>query len=111
MLTACIGFGLGTHLLLDVVTNFGTMLWSPLNYSRPALDWIFIVDLTFTAMALLPQIAAWCYRRNRARFVVPRAGIHALPYLLPIETFSCLSSWQRNRIPDFRSGMSQWQAR
>jgi membrane-bound metal-dependent hydrolase YbcI (DUF457 family) len=62
MLAGCIAVGLGTHLLLDVVTNFGTMLWSPLNYSRPALDWIFIVDLTFTGMALLPQIAAWCYR-------------------------------------------------
>jgi membrane-bound metal-dependent hydrolase YbcI (DUF457 family) len=62
VLAGYIGLGLGTHLLLDVITNFGTMLWSPLNYSRPALDWIFIVDLTFTGMALLPQIAAWCYR-------------------------------------------------
>ncbi len=72
-LAACIAAGLGTHLLLDVVTNFGTMLWSPLNYSRPALDWIFIVDLTFTGMALLPQIAAWCYRepaKFRSRAII-----------------------------------------
>jgi len=61
-LTGFIAFGLGTHLLLDVVTNFGTMLWSPVNYSRPALDWVFIVDLTVTALALLPQLAEWCYR-------------------------------------------------
>lgn len=61
-LTGCIAFGLGTHLLLDVVTNFGNMLWSPLSYARPALDWIFIVDFTFTGLALFPQIAAWCYR-------------------------------------------------
>ena len=55
-------FGLGTHVFLDVVTNFGTMVWSPLNYSRVAWDWLFILDLTFSAMALLPQVAAWCYR-------------------------------------------------
>jgi membrane-bound metal-dependent hydrolase YbcI (DUF457 family) len=55
-------FGLGTHVFLDVVTNFGTMVWSPLNYSRVAWDWLFIVDLTFSGIALVPQIAAWCYR-------------------------------------------------
>ena len=55
-------FGLGSHVFLDVVTNFGTMVWSPLNYSRVAWDWLFIIDLGFSGMALLPQLAAWCYR-------------------------------------------------
>jgi membrane-bound metal-dependent hydrolase YbcI (DUF457 family) len=62
MLAAIYAFGLGTHVLLDVVTNFGTMVWSPLNYSRVAWDWLFILDLGFSGMALLPQFAAWCYR-------------------------------------------------
>jgi hypothetical protein len=47
---------------LDVVTSFGTMVWSPLNYSRVSWDWIFILDLSVTAIALVPQFAAWCYR-------------------------------------------------
>jgi inner membrane protein len=51
--------GIATHIFLDLVTNFGTMAWSPLNYSRPAWDWIFILDLTLTAIALVPQFAAW----------------------------------------------------
>ena len=55
-------FGLASHVFLDVATNFGTMVWSPLNYSRVAWDWLFIIDLGFSGMALLPQFAAWCYR-------------------------------------------------
>ena len=54
--------GIATHIFLDLVTNFGTMVWSPLRYSRPAWDWIFIVDFTLTGIALVPQFAAWCYR-------------------------------------------------
>jgi membrane-bound metal-dependent hydrolase YbcI (DUF457 family) len=53
---------IATHIFLDLVTNFGTMVWSPLRYSRPAWDWIFILDLTLTSIALVPQFAAWCYR-------------------------------------------------
>jgi len=53
---------IGSHIFLDVVNNFGTMVWSPLNYSRVAWDWIFIVDLTFTSLALAPQLAAWAFR-------------------------------------------------
>ena len=62
MLVGIYAFGLGSHVFLDVVTNFGTMIWSPLSYSRVAWDWLFILDLGFSGMALLPQFAAWCYR-------------------------------------------------
>ncbi|MGH9678480.1 MAG: metal-dependent hydrolase, partial [Candidatus Acidiferrales bacterium] len=51
-----------SHIFLDLATSFGTMTWSPLNYSRLAWDWIFIVDFTFSGIALVPQLAAWCYR-------------------------------------------------
>jgi membrane-bound metal-dependent hydrolase YbcI (DUF457 family) len=73
MLAGIYAFGLGSHVFLDVVTNFGTMVWSPLNYSRVAWDWLFILDLGFSGMALLPQLAAWCYREP-SRFTW-RAGI------------------------------------
>jgi hypothetical protein len=58
---------------LDVMTNFGTMVWSPLNYSRVAWDWLFIIDLGFSGIALLPQFVAWC-SREPAKFTV-RAGM------------------------------------
>ncbi|MBZ5660978.1 MAG: metal-dependent hydrolase [Acidobacteriia bacterium] len=65
--------GLSSHVFLDVLTSFGTMTWSPLNYSRMAWDWLFIIDFTFSAIALAPQLAAWCYREP-AKFA-RRAGI------------------------------------
>ncbi len=73
MLVGIYAFGLGSHVFLDVVTNFGTMIWSPLSYSRVAWDWLFILDLGFSGMAVLPQFAAWCYREP-AKFAW-RAGI------------------------------------
>jgi len=76
-LYAIFAVGLATHILLDLVTNFGTMVWSPLRRSRPAWDWIFIVDLTLTGIALTPQIAAWCYRQP-ARFWPRSMGAFAL---------------------------------
>src|ERR1700722_8852039 len=54
--------GIATHIFLDLATSFGTMVWSPLRYSRPTWDWVFIIDLTLTSIALAPQLAAWCYR-------------------------------------------------
>ena len=61
-LYAIFATGLATHIFLDLVTNFGTIVWSPIAYSRPAWDWIFILDLTLTAITLAPQLVAWCYR-------------------------------------------------
>jgi len=57
--------GLASHVFLDLITDFGTMVWSPLSYSRLAWDWLFILDLSLTSFALVPQIAAWCYRAPR----------------------------------------------
>src|SRR5438445_2957185 len=53
--------GILSHILLDLVTSFGTMIWSPLEWSRPAWDLIFIVDFTLTAIFLVPQWLAWVY--------------------------------------------------
>ena len=76
-LFAIYAVGIGTHIFLDLVTSFGTMVWSPLRYSRPAWDWIFIIDLTVTGIALVPQLAAWCYREPR-KFFVRSIGVWAV---------------------------------
>jgi membrane-bound metal-dependent hydrolase YbcI (DUF457 family) len=60
-LTAIFGVGILSHILLDLVTSFGTMVWSPLEWSRPAWDLIFIIDFSFTAILLVPQLLAWVY--------------------------------------------------
>ena len=53
--------GILSHILLDLVTTFGTMIWSPLEWSRPAWDMIFIVDFTLSGILLAPQFLAWIY--------------------------------------------------
>src|SRR5215831_1753906 len=53
--------GILSHILLDLVTTFGTMIWSPLRWSRPAWDMIFIVDFTLSGVLLAPQLLAWIY--------------------------------------------------
>lgn len=65
--------GLASHIFLDLITSFGTMALSPLNYTRFSLDWIFIVDLIMTSFVLLPQLAAWAFRRpqHSARRAIP----------------------------------------
>src|SRR5438876_3970702 len=60
-LTAIYAVGILSHILLDLLTSFGTMIWSPLQWSRPAWDLIFIVDFTLTAILLVPQLLAWAY--------------------------------------------------
>jgi membrane-bound metal-dependent hydrolase YbcI (DUF457 family) len=62
-LTRIFAAGILSHILLDLVTSFGTMVWSPLRWSRPAWDLIFIVDFTFTGILLVPQILAWVHER------------------------------------------------
>jgi membrane-bound metal-dependent hydrolase YbcI (DUF457 family) len=60
-LTGIYAAGILSHILLDLVTTFGTMIWSPLGWARPAWDFLFIVDFTLTAILLVPQLIAWVY--------------------------------------------------
>jgi len=53
--------GLLSHIFLDLVTTFGTMIWSPFKWSRPAWDILFILDFSFTGILLIPQLLAWTY--------------------------------------------------
>jgi membrane-bound metal-dependent hydrolase YbcI (DUF457 family) len=64
LLTGIYAVGILSHIFLDLVTTFGTMIWSPLEHSRPAWDLIFIVDFTLAALLLLPQLLAWAYARG-----------------------------------------------
>jgi len=64
-LIAVYAVGILSHILLDLVTSFGTMVWSPLKWSRPAWDLIFIVDFTLSAILLVPQMVAWVYAQEK----------------------------------------------
>lgn len=64
-LTAACAAGIASHILFDLITSFGTMIWSPLWNTRAAWDLVFIIDFTFTGIVLVPQIAAWVYRASQ----------------------------------------------
>jgi membrane-bound metal-dependent hydrolase YbcI (DUF457 family) len=56
--------GIASHIFLDLITSFGTMIFAPVNYTRYQWDWVFIVDATFTSLVLVPQMVAWIFRRR-----------------------------------------------
>jgi membrane-bound metal-dependent hydrolase YbcI (DUF457 family) len=62
-LTGIYAIGIASHIVMDLITSFGTMIWSPLQWSRPAWDLIFIVDFTFSAIFFIPQILPWVYAK------------------------------------------------
>jgi membrane-bound metal-dependent hydrolase YbcI (DUF457 family) len=62
---------IASHIILDAMTSFGTRIWDPISQERVAWDLLFIIDVCFTSIALLPQVIAWIYSdRDKAR---PRA--------------------------------------
>src|SRR5215470_11054502 len=81
LLSAIYAVGILSHILLDLVTTFGTMIWSPLRWSRPAWDLIFIVDFTFTGILLIPQLLAWVHRD---RTHAPRRAVMMWLLFIPV---------------------------
>jgi membrane-bound metal-dependent hydrolase YbcI (DUF457 family) len=53
--------GIASHILLDGTTSFGTRMLTPVSQERVAWDLLFIIDLVFSSIVLLPQIIAWIY--------------------------------------------------
>jgi len=85
MLTGLFAVGILSHILLDLVTSFGTMIWSPLDWSRPAWDILFIVDFTFTGIVLLPQLLAWTFedpKHARGRAIIMWLIFTPAPFLI-----------------------------
>lgn len=66
--------GIASHILLDATTSFGTRLWNPFSRDRAAWDFLFIIDFTFTALVLLPQVTAWIHK-DRHRVLIRAASM------------------------------------
>jgi len=84
-LTGLYAVGILSHIFLDLVTTFGTMIWSPLEWSRPTWDILFIIDFTFTGILLIPQLLAWAYedpKRTRWRATVMWLIFTPAPFLI-----------------------------
>ena len=85
MLTGLFAVGILSHIVLDLVTTFGTMIWSPLDWSRLAWDILFIVDFTFSGILLLPQLLAWTFedpKHARGRAIIMWLVFTPAPFLI-----------------------------
>ena len=59
-------WALASHIVLDVITAFGTMVFAPLSDARVALSATFIIDLWFTGIVLAGLAASLVWRASRA---------------------------------------------
>jgi inner membrane protein len=53
-----------SHVLLDLLTSYGTMIFSPLFEHRFAWDLIFIVDLIFSGIIFFPLVTSFFWKRK-----------------------------------------------
>ncbi|MBI3271551.1 MAG: metal-dependent hydrolase [Planctomycetes bacterium] len=65
-----------SHAFLDLVTSYGTVLFFPFTDRRYSLDWLFIVDVPFTAACATAVVLV--LRRPAAATSAARAGLVVL---------------------------------
>jgi inner membrane protein len=73
---AVAAFGLATHLLLDVLTAYGTQLLWPLSARRFALGAVFVIDPWFAALAAAALVLAFADRRRTSIAVLALLGLY-----------------------------------
>src|SRR5262245_53107000 len=57
--------GVGIHILGDLITSFGTMVFAPFSDARFAWDTTFIIDPWFSAIIVAGLLFSWLWRRSR----------------------------------------------
>jgi membrane-bound metal-dependent hydrolase YbcI (DUF457 family) len=73
-LTLLFGYGIGLHILFDCITSFGTMVWSPLAWTRISWNWTFIVDLALAGILLYFLMLSWLAQAPARRSRIWRAS-------------------------------------
>jgi inner membrane protein len=67
------------HTFLDLLTSYGTMIWSPFSDRRFHLDWVFIVDPYLFSIFLFPLLAILIWKKRSkhiARVSLVLAGLY-----------------------------------
>jgi inner membrane protein len=71
---------LASHVLLDLLTSYGTMIFSPFSEHRYSWDLVFIVDLVFSGIVAIPWLASML-RKSKGRWIC-RGSLAALSLYL-----------------------------
>ncbi len=70
-----------SHVLLDLLTSYGTMIFSPFFEHRFAWDLIFIVDLIFSGIIFFPLVSSFFWKR-KAQWICRGSLIGLTIYIL-----------------------------
>src|SRR4051812_39407557 len=62
--------GIGAHIVADLITPYGTMIFAPLSDVRYAWSTTFIIDLWFTGIILAGLVACAVWRKTRVPAIV-----------------------------------------
>ncbi len=71
---------LGTlvHIFFDVITAYGTQIFSPFSQARHALDWMFIIDPFFTGILAMTLLLAKFWAGPRRTLILGGAALVVL---------------------------------
>ena len=69
-----------SHVLLDLFTSYGTMIFSPFFEHRYAWDLVFVIDLVFSGIIIFPFIVSLFWKR-RSRLICGGALIGLMVYV------------------------------
>jgi inner membrane protein len=83
---------LSAHIVGDLITSFGTMIYAPISNARIAWNTTFIIDLWFTGIIVTGLVASLLWRRSR----LPAAAALGV-----LATYVGLQAMQRERAIDF----------
>jgi inner membrane protein len=70
-----------SHVVLDLLTSYGTMIFSPFFEHRVSWDLVFIVDLVFSGIVFLPWVVS-IFCNKRAQWICRGSLIGLMLYIL-----------------------------
>lgn len=73
--------GVYLHIFLDILTSYGTVLLYPFRDTRFTLDWLYVVDPTFTGILVGSLVAVYFLQRAPRRVAKAGVGV-AVAYIL-----------------------------
>lgn len=87
--------GILLHIVLDLATSFGTMVFYPFSRERYAWDILFIIDPYFTGIILLSLASAYLFKRHSVAFA--KIGLLTLSGYLLLATFNHAQALERTK--------------
>lgn len=87
--------GIFVHILGDLITQFGTMIWAPFSDTRYGLATTFIIDLMLTGFIVAGLIASAIWREHRTPAVIAACAVLAWVMLSALGRYEALQAGER----------------